>query len=137
VSVSRPPVRPYTLARSLFLAAGLDSLALGCWSLIWPGDLFVLLGLTPPRDSFLWPVLGGLNLAHAGFLALAARRPSEAGFAWVAVIGRALQFGVWLFLLGTDRVRAAPLPLALLAGHEVVILAVLAAGLFAARRSAR
>ncbi len=134
--MSRPPVRPYTLARFLFLVAGLDSLALGCWSLARPGGLFALLDLTPPHDVFLWPALGGLNLAHAGFLALAARRPAEAGFAWVTVIGRALQCGVWLFLLGTDRVRAAPLPLALLAGHEVVILAVLAAGLVAARRSA-
>jgi hypothetical protein len=127
--------RPYALPRLLFLAASLDSLAFGAWPLARPGDLFAWLGVTAPQDAFLWPALGGLNLTHAAFLALAARRRADAGFAVVAAIGRAIQCGLWLWLLGTDRVAAAPLPLALLAGHDAVILALVVAGLVLARRS--
>jgi hypothetical protein len=125
----------YTVPRIIFLVAALDSLVATAWSLSRPNALFSLLDLTTPQDAFLWPVLGGLSLAHAAFLLVAARQKTDAGFAWVAVIGRAVQCGLWLWLLGTDRVHAAPLPLALLVGHDAVILALVAAGIVLARRT--
>jgi hypothetical protein len=127
--------RSYSLPRVLFLAAAFDSLAAGIWSLGRPGDLFALLDIPMRRDAFLWSVLGGLCIAQAGFLIFAARRPADAGFAWVVITGRALQSGVWLWLFGSERVHAAPLPLALLTGHDLAILALVATGLVLARRS--
>jgi hypothetical protein len=128
-------LRSYALPRVIFLVAALDSLASAAWSLLRPGDLFALLDLATPQDAFLWPVLGGLSLAHAAFLVVAARKRTDAGFAWVAVVGRGLQCGLWLWLLGTERVHAAPLALALLAGHDAVILSLVAAGIVLARRT--
>jgi hypothetical protein len=127
--------RSYTLPRVLFLVAALDCLVVGIWSLARPGDLFAVLEVDVPRHAFLAAVLGGLSLAHAGFLLVAARRPAEAGFAWVAIVGRGVQCGVWLWIFGSERVQAAPLPLALLAGHDLAILALVATGLVLARRS--
>jgi hypothetical protein len=124
----------YTLPRAAFLVAALFSLVEGARVLRAPGDLFARLDLAPPRDAFLWPALGGLCLAQAGFLIAAARRPADAGFARVAVIGRGVQCGLWLWLLGTDRVHAASRPLALLAAHDAAMLALVAAGLVLARR---
>jgi hypothetical protein len=51
----------------------------------------------------------------------------------VAVVGRALGCGTWLWLLGTDRVQAAPGPLCLLLAHDAAWLALLLAFLLVRR----
>jgi len=53
---------------------------------------------------------------------VASRRPS------------ALQAGLWLWLLGTDRVRLPVAPLAGLLAHDLIVAAALAGCLFFARR---
>jgi hypothetical protein len=126
---------PRGLARGCFLIAALDSVAAGRWALARPAALFDVLGLAAPADAFLWRVLGGFSLLQAGFLAFAARRRADAGYAWVAVAGRTVQCGLWMWLAGSDRVHAAPVPLALLAGHDAVILVTVVVGLVSARRS--
>jgi hypothetical protein len=124
------------LSRPLLVVAALDSLLAGVWALAYPAGLFALLGMTPPRDAFLWQVLGGLSLAHALCLALAAWRPGDyAGLVLVPLIGRALQCGLWLWLLGTDRVLLPAGPLTGLLVHDAVWLPLFAAFLFAARRA--
>jgi hypothetical protein len=49
----------------------------------------------------------------------------------VPLFGRALSLGAWLFFLGTDRVRLAPTPLAVLAVNDALGLIVLAVFLVA------
>jgi hypothetical protein len=120
---------------AVLAAAALDSLAAGAWAVARPDDLFALIRLTPPRDAFLWPVLGMFSLAYGVCLLVAAARPRDlAGLAWLPALGRALACGVWLWLLGTDRVQAAPGPLGLLLAHDAGWLAVLLAFLYARRR---
>jgi hypothetical protein len=122
------------LCRPLLLAATLDSLLMGLWAVVYPAGLFALLGLSPPRDAFLWQVLGGLLLTHTLCLALAVWRPGVyAGLVLAPLSGRALACGLWLGFLGTDRVLV---PAELLVGllvHDAVWLPLFVAFLWVAR----
>jgi hypothetical protein len=148
------------LARPLLLAAALDSLLFGLWAVLRPAGLLGLLGVRLPDDAFslwqvhvgvlsreamssprvrdaflLWQLLGLLLLVHFVFLLLASLRPSSlGGLALAALLGRALQAGLWLWLLGTDRVHRPVTPLAALLAHDVLVAAALAGALFLARR---
>src|SRR5437660_1664391 len=115
----RLPARPVFLI--LLLLAALDSLAVGLWASLRPGDLFDLLRMEPPRDAILWECLGAVAVAHAVFLGMLVVWPEALGpLVLVPLIGRALSLGAWLFLLGTDRVSLPPTPLGLLAAHDAV-----------------
>ena len=143
------------LSRPLLLAAALDSLLFGLWAVLRPADLFRLLDVPLPADAYhlwqvhvgvlsrramssprvsdaflLWQLLGLLLLVHFIFLLLAALRPAaRGGLALAALLGRALQAGLWLWLLGTDRVHLPVTPLAVLLTHDVLVAAGLAGAL--------
>jgi hypothetical protein len=148
------------LSRPLLLAAAVDSLLFGLWAVLRPADLFRLLDVPLPADAYhlwqvhvgvlsrdamssprvsdpflLWQFLGLLLLIHVTFLLPAAMRPSSrGGLALAPLLGRALQAGLWLWLLGTDRVRLPVPPLVVLLAHDVVGTAALAVCLFLAWR---
>jgi hypothetical protein len=150
----KPPA--LRLSRPLLLAAALDSLLFGLWAALRPADLFRLLDvplpdgayhlwqvhvgvlsrrvMSSPRvsDAFLlWQLLGLLLLVHFAFLLSAALRPSSrGGLALVPLLGRALQAGLWLWLLGTDRVHLPVTLLAVLLTHDILAAAGLAGFLF-------
>ena len=130
----RGPVRFERLFRVLLVLASVDSLAYGMWAVCWPDDLYRRLDL-PARDPIawkllgmgletadhilLWRVMGALFLAQALFLALAAWRPNAwGGLVMMALIGRVLPLGMWLWLLGTERVEMPAAPLRCLAVHD-------------------
>jgi hypothetical protein len=144
------------LAPPLLLAAALDSLLFGLWAALRPADLFRLLDVALPADAYclwqvhvgvlsrrvmssprvsdaflLWQLLGLLLLVHFVFLLLAALRPASlGGLALAPLLGRALQAGLWLWLLGTDRVSLPVTPLAVLLTHDILVGAGLAGPLF-------
>ena len=148
------------LSRPLLLVAALDSLLFGLWAVLRPADLFRLLGVPLPDDAYyfwqvhvgvlsreamrsprvsdaflLWQLLGLLLLVHFVFLLSAALRPgSRGGLALAPLLGRALQAGLWLWLLGTDRVSLPRAPLAALLAHDGIVTAALAGPLFLAQR---
>jgi hypothetical protein len=143
------------LCRPLLWAAALDSFLFGLWAVLRPADLFRLLDVRLPDDPFylwqvhvgvlsrktmssprvsdaflLWQLLGVLLLAHLVFLLLAALRPAaRGGLALAPLLGRALLAGLWLWLLGTDRVSLPRAPLAGLLAHDVLVLAALGVSL--------
>ena len=147
------------LSRPLLLAAALDSLLFGLWAALRPADLFRLLKVPLPEGAFylwqvhvgalsrqamrsprvsdaflLWQLLGLLVLVHFVFLLLAALRPGpRGGLALAPLLGRALQAGLWLWLLGTDRMSLPATPLAALLAHDALVTAALAGPLFLAR----
>jgi hypothetical protein len=151
------------LSRPLLLAAALDSLLFGLWAVLRPADLFRLLGVPLPDDAYhlwqahvgvlsreamrsprvsdaflLWQLLGLLVLVHFIFLLLAALHPGlRGGLALAPLLGRALQAGLWLWLLGTDRVSLPVTPLAALLAHDGIVTAALAGFLFLAQRGNR
>jgi hypothetical protein len=123
-----------TVFRVLLGLVALDGIAFGLWALLRPGDLFQWFQLPDlpadgPRDRLLlWTLLGGLNVTQAALTALAAWRPVEWGsLALAPLIGRLLGCGVWLFLLGTDRIDVPDGPLVILTLHDAVGAAILAA----------
>jgi hypothetical protein len=132
----RGPVRYERLFRVLLVLACVDSLAYGIWAVFWPDDLFRRLelpargpitwkllgiGLETADHILLWRVLGALILAQALILALVAWRPSAwGGLVMMALIGRLLPLGMWLWLLGTERVELRAAPLRCLAVHDGV-----------------
>lgn len=130
------PVAARAVALVLLLAA-LDSLATGLWAVVRPDALFELLEVSPGADArLLWRVLG-VSLAIQGvFLVMAALRPADRGLVLVPAAGRAVLSGVWLWLLGTDRVSMPTLPLKLLLLHDGVVLIVLVAVLLLSRARA-
>jgi hypothetical protein len=115
-----PPARPGSPGRLLLLLAAVDSAAAGAWALARPADLFALLGAAPARDGLLLGrVLGALTLGHVPCLVLGSARPPRwGGLVAVPLLGRALLAGVWLWLLGTDRVSLPHRPLLLLLAHD-------------------
>jgi hypothetical protein len=75
----------------------------------------------------LWRVLGALALGQALCLGAAGVGPDRwAGLVTVPLFGRFLQAGVWLWLLGADRVSLPRRPLALLLAHDAFWLAAFA-----------
>ena len=152
---------PSCLSRPLLGAAALDSLLFGLWAALRPADLFRLLGVPLPDDAYalwqvhvgvlsreamssprvhdaflLWQLLGLLTLVHCVLLLAAALRPAAlGGLALAPLLGRALQAGLWLWLLGTDRVRLPVAPLAVLLAHDVLVVAALV--VFTRRTEAR
>jgi hypothetical protein len=151
------------LCRPLLWAAALDSLLFGLWAVLRPADLFGLLGVRLPDDPLslwqvhvgalsrqamssprvsdaylLWQLLGLLLLLHFVFLLLAALRPAaRGGLALAPLLGRALLAGLWLWLLGTDRVSLPRAPLVVLLAHDAFVTAVLTGALFAKPQAAR
>jgi hypothetical protein len=132
-----PPAAPPTrLLRVLLLLGALDGLVAAAWSLARPDDLFTLLRLPPPADAFLWQVLAALALGPALCLVLAAARPAAyGGLVLVPLLSRVLQAGLWLWLLGADRVAVPARPLLLLLAHEVVWLPLFVVFLYARQRT--
>jgi hypothetical protein len=115
------PLRWHSLwaFRAMLGLAALDSIASGGWVMLRPDQFFDWLHLAVPGDAFLLPALGGLLLLHGLCLIAAAVRPSVwGGFVWLPLLGRLLNGGVWLWLLGAERIPA-PAALLLLA-HEVL-----------------
>src|SRR5262249_16991946 len=97
-ALKSPSIHP--LWRLALLATGLDALLSGGWAALRPEALLAWLDLAPTPDRLLAArALGGLVLTHAAFLGFAAARPGRwGGLAWVALAGRALAAGVWLWL---------------------------------------
>jgi hypothetical protein len=134
------PARPgLFLGRALLLLAAADALAAGAWAVLWPAGLFDLLETAPSPDSLLcWRVLGAFTLGHVPCLALGAARPAVCGgLLLVPVFGRALEAGVWLWLLGSERILLPRRPLGLLLAHDLFWLAALAGVLLAWRGGRR
>jgi hypothetical protein len=110
------------LAQTILVIAALESLLQGAWALFYPEGLLSLLAARQAPDALLLErALGLLIWAHVPCLALAAVRPMVWGdLVLVPLVGRALTAGLWLWLLGTDRVELATQPLILLAGHDLL-----------------
>jgi hypothetical protein len=132
----RGRLRYERLFKVVLAVASLDSVTYGLWAVCWPDDLFNRLDLAA-RDPvkwkllgvaletadhiLLWRVLGVLFLSQALILAIAAWKPSAYGaLVLSALIGRALSLGMWLWLLGTERVQLRAAPLYGLAVHDGV-----------------
>jgi hypothetical protein len=116
-----PRSRSLWLVRATLALAALDSAASGAGVLFWRDQVFALLNLKPPGDAFLLSALGALLVLHALCLVAAAVRPAEwGGLVWVPLFGRLLNMGVWLWLLGSDRVAIAVQPALLLLAHEAL-----------------
>jgi hypothetical protein len=134
------PLRSRSLwaARATLGLAALDSAASGGWALLWPDQVFQFLNLRPPGDAFLLSGLGALLVLHAVCLLAAAFRPAEwGGLVWVPLLGRLLNMGVWLWLLGSERVAVAVQPALLLLAHEALWLPGFVVVLVIQRQTAR
>ena len=130
--VKSPTVHPFW--RLLLLVAGLDAVLAGGWAVLRPHDLSAALALAPTPDRLLTArALGALVLTHAAFLGLAAARPVRwGGLALVALAGRALTAGVWLWVWGAR--AAAPWLLAHSAAWPPLLAAFLATRRFAVKK---
>jgi hypothetical protein len=108
------------LASALLLLAACDAWLAGGWAFHDPGALVTLLAASPTHDALLLiSVLAGLLLAHVPFLVLAGLRPERyRGLVLGPLLGRALLVGLWSWLLGTDRVHLARVPLGWLLAHD-------------------
>ncbi len=106
-------------ARVLLVLATLDNAAFGIWAIAIPAGLFDWLGLSPSADALLlWRLMGVVLLLGAGCLLAAARSSRNAGLMWVPLTARILLSGIWLWLLGTQRVAALRGPLGALLVHD-------------------
>jgi hypothetical protein len=125
--------------RAFLGLAAVDAAAAGGWLAARPGDLLALLGLPTSDDALLLGrLLGLLWLGHAPALVLAAvRRARYGGLVWLPLLGRVLAVGLWLWLLGTDRVQVPRLPLVGLIAHDAVWLPGLLGFLWSVRRECR
>ena len=125
------PVLPPAPWRALLLLAACDSLGAGLWLALRPADwLHFLQAPASPDAPPLARVLGVLLVGHAPCLALAAgskaagtSRAARRGLVLVPAFGRALLVGLWLWLLGTDRVSLPAGPLLTLLAHDGAVLA--------------
>jgi hypothetical protein len=108
--------------RTFLYFAAVDAVAAGGWLAARPGDLLALLHLAPHSDALLLGhVLGVLWLGHALALIRAAARPADhGGLVLLPLLGRLLALGLWLWLLGTERVQVPRLPLFALIAHDAV-----------------
>jgi hypothetical protein len=81
-------------------------------------------------------VLGVLAFGPVVCLLLAAARPAvHGGLVLVPLFGHVLQSGLWLWLLGTDRVTLPARPLLILLAHESIWLPVFLVFLYVGRRT--
>ena len=124
------------LFQIVLLIGAADSLACGLWAWFQPEKLFDWLQFTmhapietklpgvkfeSADEVLLWRALGVIFLAHSVLLVLAAWRPRRLGsLVYVPLIGRALLLGLWLWLLGSDRIELSSAALRWLAAHEGV-----------------
>jgi hypothetical protein len=122
-------VAPVRFSRAVLCLAALDWGVTAAWLLARPADLLRFLQAAPSGDALLLlRLLGALTLAQGAFLALAAfHRGPAAGLLAPPLFGRALQAGLWLWLLGADRAALPAGPLLLLLAHDAFWLAALAA----------
>jgi hypothetical protein len=133
-----PRSRSLWAARATLALAALDSAASGGWALLRPAQVYELLNLKPPGDAFLLSALGALLVLHALCLLAATARPAEwGGLVWVPLLGRLLNMGVWLWLLGSERVAVAVQPALLLLAHEALWLPGFVVVLVIQRQTAR
>ena len=107
-------------SRIVLAVAALDCLASGLGAIFFPHQFFALLQLgKPPTDGFLLPVLGWLGIANSLCLVAACLKPGDhGGLTLVPWVGRLLCCGMWLWLLGTDRIAPAHEPLYGLLAHD-------------------
>src|SRR5882672_285022 len=117
----------------VLLLAAVDCLVYGLWASLRPEGVFEWLHFATHEaiswklfkaqiesadETLLWRIVGVLLLAHAVLVLLAAWRPrSLVSLVWVPLIGRGLLLGLWLWLLGSERVDMAGAALWALAGH--------------------
>jgi hypothetical protein len=122
VARSAPGGTLLSIAVVLLILAALDSLATGAWAALRPGDLFEFLQTTGSPDALLLcRALGALAGFQGVCLLFAAFRPAANRFlVLLPFSGRVLFCGVWLWLLGSDRVRLPTDRLELLLLHDAV-----------------
>ncbi len=129
--------------QAVLLLTAVDCLVYGLWALFRPEGVFEWLQFATHEaiswklfkariesadEVLLWRAVGVLLLAHAVLVLLAAWRPRFFGsLVWVPLIGRGLLLGLWLWLLGSDRVDVARAVLWALAGHDGSVLILLGA----------
>jgi hypothetical protein len=123
------------------VVGALDCVAYGLYAWFRPEWLFEFLqfathppidweilrvSLESPDEVLLWRLLGAFFWAHSVILVVAAWRPRRLGsIAWAPLIGRGLMLGLWLWLLGSERVHMARNALWVLVGHDGAVLLLL------------
>jgi hypothetical protein len=124
------------ISKVLFLLAALDSALTGAIALVYPSLLFGFLRIPTNDDGLLLcRLLGFLYLTHALFLILVARNPSvTSGLTLAPLFGRMLSCGVWLWLLGSDRIPADHAALFVLLAHDALWPPIFAGFLWGRRR---
>jgi hypothetical protein len=112
--------------RAVLALAAIDCGAAAVWLLARPADLLHFLGTAPVPDALLLlRLFGALLLGQGACLALAVRSSNE--LVLLPLLGRALQVGLELWLLASERAELASGPLRLLLAHDgLVLLALLA-----------
>jgi hypothetical protein len=138
------------LATILLVAVAVDTLVYGGWAVAAPDDLLARLDVAGPTVKWkflgkeretsdprlLWRAMGVLFLAQAAILAIAAWRPGALGaLVFAPLLGRLLPLGVWLWLLGQQRVQLSTTTLWLLIIHDGLCVLLLTAFLLGSRRS--
>jgi hypothetical protein len=110
------------LLRAGLALAALDALASGLWLALRPGDLLHLLQATDSPDArLLARGLGVVTLSYLAFLLPVVVQPgADRGLLAAPLLGRAVQAGLWLWLLATPRLTLPAGPLALLFAHDAV-----------------
>jgi hypothetical protein len=114
------------IAVLLLVLAAIDSFVTGVWATLRPAELFAFLQASETPDAvLLCRALGALWIFQGVCLLIAAVRPAEQGLlVLLPLSGRALLCGVWLWLMGTDRVKLPIDRLELLLVHDAVWLPV-------------
>jgi hypothetical protein len=124
------------------VVAAMDCLAYGLYAWFRPEWLFEFLQFTThpaidwekilhvslksPDEVLLWRLLGVFFWAHAVILVIAAWQPRRLGsITWAPLIGRGLMVGLWLWLLGSERLHMARNALWVLVGHDAAVLLLL------------
>jgi hypothetical protein len=106
--------------------AAIDTLMMGACAAGWPAALFTFLEVPGSPDG-LWLcwALGCLLLTQAAALLVAALWPARQGaLVLFPLSGRALLCGIWLWLLGVDRITLPAGRLRLLLVHDAIWLLV-------------
>ena len=138
------------LATILLAAVAVDTLVYGGWAVAAPDDLLARLEVAGPTVKWkflgkeretsdprmLWRTMGILLLAQAAILAFAVWRPGALGsLVFASLLGRLLPLGVWLWLLGQERVQLSVATLWFLSIHDGVCAVLLTVFLIGSRRA--